>query len=224
MAEETAAAPAETPTEETKPVEQVRDAQAVLKQNEELLSELKRIKPLAKQAEGFDFEKAKAALEAQEKAELERLTKKGEWDKLKEQLDLRHTEDLKKAQAQTDEIRSVLHKEKLTNKLIEKGVLPDRAKYLVNDLLSQTELVIEDNKFDVKKIGGIGDAVEFDAMIESAKQASPFFFAANGASGSGAHGSNGNGGGSAKSVTRAQWDNADAAQRTAWGLDVAVRD
>ena len=41
----------------------------------------------------------------------------------------------------------------------------------------------------LKKKGGIGDAAEFDAVIEAAKQKTPFFFAANGASGSGASGS-----------------------------------
>ena len=211
MADE-AVAPAEQSA--PPPVEKVRDPEAVLKQNEELLSELKKLKPLAKQAEGFDFEKAKAAIEAQEKAEQDRLTKKGEWDKLKEQLDARHASELQKAKDAHDKLLSNLKREKLTNVLTEKGVLPDRAKYLVHELDSQVELAVDDNGFSLKKIGGIGDATEFDAMIENVKATSPFFFAASNASGSGASGSQGSGGSTAKTWTRAQWDAASTKDRT----------
>lgn len=221
MADETPAAPAE---QVEKPAEPVRDADAVLKQNQELLAELKKLKPLAKQAEGFDFEKAKAAIEAQDKAEQDRLTKKGEWDKLKEQLELRHTAALEKAKADYDGLLSNLKREKLTNTLIEKGVLPDRAKYLVADLDAQLELVSDEKGFSLKKIGGVGDSIELDAVFESVKQSSPFFFAATGASGSGASGSQAAGGTAAKTVTRAQWDAASNAQRTEWGIGVKVTD
>ena len=211
--ENEATAPAEQ-EQETKPQEQVRDAQAVLKQNEELLGEVKRLKKLTKDADGFDFDKARAAIEAQEKAESDRLTKKGEWDKLKEQLDARHAAELAKAKTAYEQIMSNLKTEKLTNALTEKGVLPDRAKYLVHELAAQVEIESTDNGFSLKKIGGVGDAVEFDAMIENVKTTSPFFFAANGASGSGASGSQGNGGTTAKQWTRAEWDGASNEARS----------
>ena len=221
MSEE-AIAPAEQ-APETQP-EAVRDAEAVLKQNAELLAEVKKLKPLAKKAEGFDFDAASAAIEAQTKAEQDRLTKKGEWDKLKEQLDTRHATELGKAKDELNNLLSNLKRERLTNVLTEKGVLPDRAKYLVHELDSQVELESTDEGFRLKKIGGIGDATEFDAMIENVKSTSPFFFAAQGASGSGASGSQNNGSGTAKTVTRSQWDAADPQQRIEWGTSITVTD
>lgn len=73
MADE-ATAPAEQAAETTQETtSQVRNPEAVLKQNEELLAEVKRLKKLTKDADGFDFAKARAALEQQEKAEAEHL-------------------------------------------------------------------------------------------------------------------------------------------------------
>lgn len=224
MADETTPAPAgqaadaaaTTPVQTTAAVETVRDPEAVLKQNKELLAELKQLKEAAKKSDGFDFEKAKAAMEAQEKAEHDRLTKKGEWDKLKEQLDQRHAAELAKAKTETETLLTNLKREKLTNVLTEKGVLPDRAKYLVHELNAQIELVLEADGFRLKKLGGIGDAAEFDTMIENVKATSPFFFAATNASGSGASGSSTNGRAAAQTWTRQQWDTATTAERTAF--------
>ena len=202
MADE-AQAPAEQVAET--PTPEVKDPVAVLKQNEELLKELKRFKDLAKQADGFDFEKAKAAIAAQEQAEQDRLTKKGEWDKLKEQLDQRHATELQKAKDAHDALLNNLKREKLTNLLTEKGVLPDRVKYLVHELDPNVELASTDNGFSLSKKGGIGDATEFDLMLDGIKTASPFFFASQTQTGGGASGSGNNTGGG-KTITRAQYD------------------
>lgn len=202
MADE-ATAPAEQVAETPKP--EVKDAAAVLKKNEELLAEVKKYKDLAKQAEGFDFDKARAAIEAQEKAEQDRLTKKGEWDKLKEQLDQRHATELQKAKDAHDALLRNLKREKLTNLLTEKGVLPDRVKYLVHEIDPNVELVSDDNGFFLTKKGGIGDATEFDLMIDSIKTASPFFFASQTQPGGNAQGS-GNSAGSGKTMPKSQWD------------------
>jgi len=88
--------------------------------------------------------------------------------------------------------------------LTEKGVLADRVKYLVHEMDGDTELVRGDHGFDVRKKGGIGDATEFETMIEQVKASSPFFFEATNTPGSGASGSNGNGGSSAKRLTKEQ--------------------
>jgi len=191
------------------------DVEGLKAKRDELLKDLKAKQDLLKQFEGLDPAAAKEALDKLANAEEEKLTKKGEWDKLKEQLDLRHKTDLEKATAETKKILSNLKREKLTNFLVEKGVLPDRAKYLINDLDAQIELASDDSGFSLKKIGGIGDAVELEAILESTKQSSPFFFASIGASGSGASGSQGNSGGTAKTWKRDQWETATTEQRTA---------
>ena len=100
--------------------------------------------------------------------------------------------------------------------LTEKGVLPDRVKYLLGELDPQIELAATENGFQLKKIGGIGDAAEFEQIIASVKESSPFFFANDLTPGRGASGSgNGNGGGSAAAVwTRDQWESASTQERT----------
>lgn len=197
MADE-ATAPAEQAAETTQETtSQVRNPEAVLKQNEELLAEVKRLKKLTKDADGFDFAKARAALEQQEKAEAEHLAQQGEWEKLKEQLQARHTAEIEKERGERAKLLSNLHREKLTNALVENGVLADRAKYLVGELESVTEVFSDDNGIVLRKKGGIGDAAEFTALIENVKAQSPFFFAANSASGSGASGSEHSGSGPA---------------------------
>jgi hypothetical protein len=116
------------------------------------------------------------------------------------------------AKAEVDAIKSNLKREKLANVLTEKGVLPDRVKYLVGELDADIELVSDENGFSLKKIGGIGDATEFDLIVEGVKEKTPFFFAATGASGSGASGSNGNGG-NAKQMKRIDFEKLDAASQ-----------
>ena len=71
--------------------------------------------------------------------------------------------------------------------------MADRAKYALADIADQVELVSGEQGFTLKVKNGIGDAKEFDTLIEGLKQTSPFFFAANGGTGSGASGSSGNG-------------------------------
>ncbi len=213
MADESTA-PAEQTSEPQTTTEPVRDAEAVLKQNAELLAEVKKLKTLTKEADGFDFQKARAAIEAQEKAELDRLTKKGEWDKLKEQLDTRHATELQKAKDDFEGLLGNLKREKLTNALVEKGALPDRAKYLVHELDAQIEL--DAKEFTLKKIGGIGDATEFDLLVESVRKASPFFFASQTQPGGSASGSGSNSGSSANTMPKAQWDAMNVKEQAAY--------
>ena len=106
----------------------------------------------------------------------------------------KYERDLGKVTSEKETLVANLKRQTLANVLTEKGVLPDRVKYLANELDAQLELATDEAGFSLKKKGGIGDAAEFEAMIESVKQSSPFFFAANGASGSGASGSEHSGG------------------------------
>lgn len=163
--------------------------------------------------EGLDVEAAKNAIAEAAKAEEDKKKKAGDFDGIKAQLEERHAKDIEKKEAEkkalADEkaaILSNLKREKLANVLTEKGVLPDRVKYLVGELDKDIELVSDDNGFTLKKIGGIGDATEFDSIIETVKEKTPFFFAATGASGSGASGSQSNNGGQGKVIPRAEYD------------------
>ena len=163
--------------------------------------------------EGVDIDAAKAAIEAAAKAEEDKQKKAGDFEGLKAQLEERYSKEIAKREeaikAATDEKNSILanlKREKLANVLTEKGVLADRVKYLVGELDNDIELVSDDNGFSLKKIGGIGDATEFDLIIDGVKEKSPFFFASSSASGSGASGSSSNGNGNGKTITRAQYE------------------
>jgi hypothetical protein len=165
---------------------QEEDVTGLKKNKQELLDELKDLK--AKYGD-IDPDAARKALEAHSLAEEEKARAAGEFDKLKEQLEARHKAEFEKAQGEINTLKANVKRERLTNELTRRGVLPDRVEYLIPKLEADVELVSDEKGFSLKKAGGIGDATEFDAMIESAKTNTPFFFAASGASGSGASGS-----------------------------------
>lgn len=176
-----------------------------------------------KQFEGLDVEAAKQALAAQQQAQEAKLKDEGNFEELRKQYEAREQANLAKKQAELEAVLneknsmlSTLKRERLSNVLTEKGVLPDRVRYLVHELDDQIELITGDNGFELKKRNGIGDATEFDLMIDEVKTKSPFFFAADNASGGGASGSNGGGWKTAKTWTRSQWDSATNAERTAF--------
>jgi len=194
--------------------EPIRDADAVLKKNRELLKENAELKRLAEVAKNFDFEKARTAMEAVERAEEEKLTKRGEFEKLLEQKSKAYEERIESEKKERQRIESTLKQEKLALSLIEKGVLPDRVKWLVKDLSEQVELAMTENGFTLRKLNGIGDATEFDALVEELKEKSPYFFAANITSGTGGSASIG----SASAQVR-KWSDLTRTEKTA-----AVRD
>jgi len=167
-------------------IERALEAERVKKTTKpELVAELEELKKFKADHEVSQQKAAQADLEAKGKYEEAIAAKEKAWN---ERFETEKTEK--------DSLFADIKRERLTNELIKRGVLPDRAAYLVGELEPEMELAKnEGGKYDLKKKGGIGDAAEFDSVIEAAKQKTPFFFAANGASGSGASGSNGNGGG-----------------------------
>lgn len=181
---------------------QEQDVEGLKKSKAEILEEKKRI-----QAERDELAKFKADKEAENaKAEEEKAKKAGEFEKVLEQKEKLWNERIEAEAQKNAKIMGTLHREQLKSKLVlDHKVLPDRVDYLANELMEQTEFAMSDNGFSLKKKGGIGDAAEFDAMINEAKQAKPFFFAANGASGSGASGSQ-QASGNAKTMPIAQFN------------------
>lgn len=212
MEEQTTTAPAEQTEAIDNQQQSVRDAEAVFRKNQELLAENAKLKGLAKQAKEFDFEKARAAMDALERAEEEKLTKKGEFDKLLEQKTRAWEERIGSVSAERDAILTNLKREKLANVLTEKGVLADRARFLVKELEAQIDLISDEKGFSLRKTGGVGDAAEFDAIVEKVKAEYPFFFGASLAPGSGASGSSGNAGGG---QSGRKWSELSVAEKTA---------
>lgn len=188
------------------------DVTGLKSKNAELLSDAKKFKEELKKFEGIDPEAARQAVEAARQAAEDKLKTENNWEGLRKQLEERHQAELEKLTAQITAIKSeqeadrqLLKRERLSNVLTEKGVLPDRVKYLVGEMDAQVELVTGEHGFELKKKDGVGDAKEFDLMIEGVKAKSPFFFAADNASGGGASGSNGRSNG-AKTITLAQYE------------------
>lgn len=207
----------ETPTEMTQTevvdnnqaTEQVRDAEAVLRKNRELLEQNAKLKQLAKLPEDFDIEKARNAMLELQRLEEERMQKRGEYEKLMEQKTKAYEERLEKERQSRTQIEQTLKQEKLALALIEKGVLPDRVNYLVKELSEQVDLDLTESGFALRKRGGIGDATEFNALVEEVRDKSPFFFAATIVGGTGGSASVGGG-----SVSTRKWDELSRAEKT----------
>lgn len=198
----------------TTTAEPIRDPDAVLRKNRELLRENAELKKLAETARNFDFDRARQAMEAAEKAEEERLAKRGEYEKLIEQKTKAYEDRIESEKRERQRIETTLKQEKLALALIEKGVLPDRVKWLVKDLSEQVELATTENGFQLRKLGGIGDTTEFDSLVEEVREKSPYFFAANITSGTGGSASL-----ASSSVSTKKWSDMTRAEKTA-----AVRD
>ena len=192
MLEQTTSPTDKTEIETDGNIETVENPEAVLRKNRELLKrnhelarQLAEIKPIADKAKDFDFEAASQALEATRRAEEEKLAKKGDFEKLLEQKSRAYEERLESERREKDQIYSTLKQEKLALELIAKGVLPDRVHYLVKELADKVELGTTETGFVLRKKGGIGDADEFNALVDEMKTNSPFFFASQIAPGTG---------------------------------------
>jgi hypothetical protein len=183
---------------------QEEDVDGLKKSKAEILEEKKKI-----QAERDELAKFKADREAEAvKAQEKDLEAKGKYEEAIAAKEKAWNERFEAEKADKESLFADIKRERLTNELVKRGALADRAGYLVGELDADLELVKgESGKYELKKKGGIGDAAEFDSVIEAAKAKTPFFFAANGASGSGASGSQNNGGGgNGKTISRAQYE------------------
>ena len=151
------------------------------------------------------LEKFKSEYEAgQTAAEDEKLKQAGEFEELKKRILAKHDEEKAGYEKRIAELLGNVKRERLTNELIAKGVLPDRAKYALADIENQIDLEAGENGFALKVKNGIGDANEFEKLVEGFKAQSPFLFAAEQAAGSGASGNGGNGVGTPKTASKQQ--------------------
>lgn len=187
--------------------EKVENPEAVLRKNRELLEINAKLNAKLAQIENFDFDRAKTAIQQLQTLEEEKLAKQGEYEKLLEQKAKAWEERIESERQARVQIESRLKQEKLANALMEKGVLPDRVGYLVKELAEDVDLVADDGGFQLRRRNGIGDADEFDKLVEEVKGRSPFFFGANIVSGTGSSVSKNGVGGATKAwseLTRAE--------------------
>jgi hypothetical protein len=165
---------------------QKEDVEGLKKSKADILAEKKKLSDELEELKKFKAEREADAAK-QKQADLEA---KGEYEKALKEKEKAWNERFEAEKAEKESLFADIKRERLTNELVKRGALADRAGYLVGELDAHLELAKDDTgKFTLKKKGGIGDAAEFDSVIEAAKQKTPFFFAASGASGSGASGS-----------------------------------
>lgn len=174
----------------------------ILKEKKELQDQLTELAKFKADHEAKEAEAAIADNEAKGKYEEAIAAKEKAWN-----------ERFEAANAEKTSLFADIKRERLTNELVKRGALADRAGYLVGELDAALELTKDESgQFKLTKKGGIGDAAEFDAVIEAAKQKTPFFFAASGASGSGASGS-GTGTGTSKTMARSAFESSSPADQ-----------
>lgn len=190
------------------------DVEGLKKSKAEILVEKKRLAD-----ELAEYKKFKAEFEANKSAAEEAKQREaGQFAELEKKLRDKIAEVETQRAQEREQMLTTLKRERVTNELIAKGVLPDRARYAVADIENDLDLEAGEQGFKLKVKNGIGDANEFDKLIEGYKAKSPFLFAAEAAAGSGASGSGG-GGNVAKTWTRDQWEKAGTAERVAFSSE-----
>lgn len=177
--------PAEQPVTDTDNIA-VRDAEAVLKKNQELLKELTESKRKLKAYEGLDPDKAKQALDALADLEQEKLIRKGEFDKALETRTKAYEDRLETINREKQQIITNLTAERLRNHLIASGVMPNKVELAARFIERDVELVNTDNGFELRKAGGIGDATEFSDLVKTLLSQYPDLVASDLIVGSGA--------------------------------------
>lgn len=173
---------------------------------------------LLKTFEGLDPKAAKEALKKLKTLEQEKLAAEGNYTDLLKVKEQEFNDQLSAATTARDTTLANLKREKITNFLVQNGVLPDRAKYAFADVDPLLDLEEADGAFKLKVKNGTGADAELTKVATDLKASSGFLFAASGASGSGASGSDANAGES-KSVSRAQFDQMDANEKAKFSTD-----
>ena len=188
----------------------VEDVEGLKQSKAQILAEKKALQAEADALKAFKAEYEQKQNQTQE----EKLKEAGAFAELEKKLRAKIEETEQAKQAELNQIRQTLTRERLINELTKRGVLADRAKYALADIADKVELSADFTALKVKD--GIGDAKEFDGLVATLREQTPFLFESSLSPGSGATGSNGNGGGQGKTWTRQQWESADTATRVAF--------
>lgn len=174
------------------------DVEGLKKSKADILKEKKDLQDQLDGLQKFKAEHEQAASTAEE----EKMKEAGKFKELEERYKAKITETEAERDAKIGEVKGKFFESSLKNLLSEKGVRPDMARYALIDAANEFEL---GDDYTLKLKGGIGDAKEIDGFVAKLRETTPDFFKSQTPSGGGASGS-GNNGGSANTITRAQYD------------------
>lgn len=188
------------------------DVEGLKKSKTEILAEKKAMADKLAALEKFrnEYEQSKSA---DEEAKLKAA---GEFAELEKKLKDKIAEVEQSAAQKEASLLGIFKQERLKNELTARGVLPDRAKYLLSDIADAVDLVPKDSGFELRVKNGIGDAKEFDQLIEQQKATSPFFFGSTVVAGSGADGGGSDRGGTSKTMARSAFEQMPAGDKRAF--------
>lgn len=143
-----------------------------------------------------EYRQMKSERQEREEREAER---KGEWDKLKAQMQEQHTEEKKGLQSEIERLRGELRGEKIDSKLhealLENDVTAVGAKLLPYELKQKIDFVEVDGKFEVRILGDDGKTARVNAdgeylqisdLVKESREVYPDLFKGSAASGGGA--------------------------------------
>ena len=181
---------------------EIKNAQAVLAKNAELIEELKSLK----QFKGLNYQEVQEALQTQKSLREKELIKKGDYDTAKAELERASDARYKELATQFDTFLQKNAYKTLQAELISLGVdagySEDFAELLVLRHLQPTQ---KDGEITWINKNGVGDTANIAQIVEEYRVSKPRYFVSNLTAGSGASGSNGNGG-NAKTMSKVQWD------------------
>lgn len=168
-------------------------------------------------------EEIQELLAAQAQADRDKLTKAGEWDKLRNQMTEQHQTELAKREEATKALRGQLEKHLVDAAGVAAiAAAKGSAELLLPHVKSRVKVIEENGEFAVRvvdaagnpRVNGKGEFLSMSDLVGEMRQSDVFApaFAAPNASGGGSRQSTGGGG--AKTITRAQFDAMDpVAQR-----------
>lgn len=180
------------------------DVEGLKKSKADILKEKKDLQDKLDEALKFKSDHEKAVADADD----EKQRAAGEFEALEKKLRDKIAEVEADRDTKINDLRSLVKSEKVKNYLAENGVIAERAKYALNDVLDEFELTETDTGFGLKMKDGIGNADEMTTRVAKLKEASPFLFSSTTSSGGGAPGS-GDGGGSSQ-----KWSEMSRAEKT----------
>lgn len=126
----------------------------------DLKSKLENLEKAVAKFDGLDPEAAKAALSEKEKAEQEKLEKRGEWDRLKEQLLEKHQKTVDEKDQTIADLKSQLNGANEQNQKLTIGHSFDSSSFIQDEMVltSSKARVIYGNHFEVED----GEVVAYD--------------------------------------------------------------
>lgn len=167
--------------------------------NKEVLDELKPLKRKLKEFDGISAEDVKAALQSAKDAETANLEKKGEYEKIIEQMKADHAKEIEKLTASNESesgfVKQLLTERGLSDSLVKANVRPeylDAAKAMLKG-----KVAIQGEGDDRKAVVGDKDLGDFVTDWAASDEGKHFVSAPNN-SGGGAAGGNGSGGAGTK--------------------------